>query len=158
MLSTTRVCMMRPRWRLQELSNRMASMDLNDPGLARQIAEYWNSHIHDLEVASHPVGSAPFFRELEEYRFDKLRYLPKVVDFDGYRDKEVLEIGCGVGTDLVRFARGGARVTGVDLAPVSIDLARKNFAHEGLAGSCPETFSVRPAQERRHIKALTSPR
>jgi SAM-dependent methyltransferase len=109
-------------------------MELNDPDLARRIAEYWNSHIHDLEVARHAVGSAPFFRELEEYRFDKLRYLPELVDFAGYSRKEVLEIGCGVGTDLVRFARGGARVTGVDLAPVSIDLARQNFANEGLPG------------------------
>jgi ubiquinone/menaquinone biosynthesis C-methylase UbiE len=32
----------------------------------------------------------------------------------------------------VRFARGGAIVTGIDLAEVSIELARKNFIHNGL--------------------------
>ncbi len=100
--------------------------------LTEAIREYWNSHIHDLAVAKHPVGTRAFFDDLDEYRFDKLRYLPGVVDFGGYPGKRLLEVGCGVGIDLVRFARGGAVVTGVDLAPVAIDLARKNFAQRGL--------------------------
>jgi ubiquinone/menaquinone biosynthesis C-methylase UbiE len=41
-------------------------------------------------------------------------------------------VGCGIGTDLVRFARGGARVTGVDLAQTAIDLAGKNFDLNGV--------------------------
>ena len=36
-----------------------------------------------------------------------------------------------------RFARGGARVTGVDLAPTAIDLARKNFLLHGVAAEEP---------------------
>jgi ubiquinone/menaquinone biosynthesis C-methylase UbiE len=45
-----------------------------------------------------------------------------------------LEVGCGVGIDLIRFARAGALATGIDLAGVSIALARKNFEYQGLAG------------------------
>ncbi len=100
--------------------------------LIDRIREYWNGHIHDLAIAKHPVGSRGFFDDLEEYRFDKLRYLPRVVDFASYAGKHLLEIGCGVGTDLIRFAQAGARVVGVDLAEVSIDLARKNFEAHGL--------------------------
>ena len=99
----------------------------------KAIADYWNEHIHDLEIATHPVGTAGFFAELDEYRFDKLRYLPQVVDFDSYRGKKILEVGCGAGIDLVRFARAGAVVTGIDLAQVSIELARQNFEQNGLA-------------------------
>ena len=44
----------------------------------------------------------------------------------------MLEVGCGAGTDLVRFARGGAAVTGVDLAESAIALAAANFAQQGL--------------------------
>jgi SAM-dependent methyltransferase len=96
------------------------------------IRDYWNAHIHDLAIAKHPVGSKGFFEDLDEYRFDKLRYLPRVVDFNAYGGQQLLEIGCGVGIDLIRFARGGAIVTGVDLAPQSIQLARKNFEWHGL--------------------------
>jgi ubiquinone/menaquinone biosynthesis C-methylase UbiE len=108
-----------------------AAPDKNAATIAA-IGAYWNDHIHDLEIATEPVGSADFFRELDEYRFDKLRYLPQIVDFSGYQGKRLLEVGCGAGIDLVRFARGGAIVTGVDLAQVSIDLAQKNFAQNGL--------------------------
>jgi ubiquinone/menaquinone biosynthesis C-methylase UbiE len=100
--------------------------------LLEAIRVYWNEHIHDLEIATHPIGTPGFFQELDEYRFDKLRYLPQIVDFSAYQGKQLLEIGCGVGIDLVRFARSGANVTGVDLAEVSIDLARKNFAQNDL--------------------------
>lgn len=96
------------------------------------IQHYWNKRIHDLEMTTHPVGSREFFDELDDYRFDKLDYLPRLVDFEAYRGKEVLEVGCGIGTDLVRFGRGGASVTGVDLSQTAIDLARRNFALHDL--------------------------
>src|SRR4029079_18982422 len=81
----------------------------------------------------HPVGTKAFFDDLDDYRFDKLHYLPRLVDFSAFRGQRLLEVGCGIGTDLVRFAKGGARVTGVDLAQTAIDLARKNFELNGVA-------------------------
>jgi hypothetical protein len=68
-----------------------------------EIERYWNQRIHDLEMTRHPVGSPEFFRDLDEYRFDKLHYLPQLVDFASYKGKEILEVGCGIGTDLVRL-------------------------------------------------------
>lgn len=107
------------------------------------VRDYWNEHVHDLEIASHPVGSIHFFHELDEYRFDKLRYLSRLVSFDGYRGWRLLEVGCGAGVDLARFAEGGADVTGIDLAPRAIELAVQNFAHRNLPGN----FSVMDGEE-----------
>ena len=94
---------------------------------AREVRAYWNSRIHDLEMTDKPPGSKAFFQELDEYRFDKLAYLPEVVDFSAYREGRLVEVGCGIGTDLVRFARGGARTVGVDLSETALRLARRNF-------------------------------
>jgi SAM-dependent methyltransferase len=96
------------------------------------VQAYWNQHIHDLEITRHPVGSPGFFADLDQYHFEKLHHLPRLVPFDRARGRRVLEVGCGAGTDLVRFARGGALVTGVDIAPSAIDLARRNFEQQGL--------------------------
>src|SRR5437870_12011987 len=93
-----------------------------------EVRSYWNQHIHDLEITKHPVGSRGFFDDLDQYHFEKLHHLLKLVDFDGYRGRSVLEVGCGAGVDLVRFARGGAIVTGVDLSPSAIELPPANFA------------------------------
>ncbi len=96
------------------------------------IRRYWNARIHDLEMTDKEVGTLGFFDDLDEYRFDKLHYLPQLVDFGGFANHTLLEVGCGIGTDLARFARGGAKVTGVDLSQTAIDLAAKNFALHGL--------------------------
>ena len=108
-----------------------------------RIQQYWNERIHDLKMTRHPVGSLEFFDDLDAYRFEKLHYLPRVVDFEGYRGRRLLEVGCGIGTDLVRFARGGALVTGIDLSETAIGLARQNFALHGLQ---PEELRVGNAE------------
>ena len=100
---------------------------------ATAIRNYWNEHIHDLEIATAPQGSPQFFEQLANYRFEKLHYLPQLVDFEGYTGQKLLEVGCGVGIDLARFAQGGALVTGIDLSEVAIELARNNFEQRGLS-------------------------
>jgi ubiquinone/menaquinone biosynthesis C-methylase UbiE len=104
----------------------------SQPELKESIQTYWNDHIHDLEIVRSPIGSAGFFQELADYRYDKLNYLPKLVDFSGFSGKDVLEVGCGVGIDLIRFAQGGARVTGIDFSTTAIELARQNFETAGM--------------------------
>ena len=99
-----------------------------------EVRAYWNTHIHDLEVSRQPPGSRGFFDDLDRYHFEKLHHLVRLVDFDGYRGRSVLDVGCGAGVDLARFARGGAEVTGVDVSPSAIDLARRNFEQQGLRG------------------------
>ena len=98
------------------------------------VRTYWEHHIHDLEITNHPVGSRGFFEDLDQYHFEKLHHLPTLIDFNGYRDRSVLEVGCGAAVDLARFARGGAAVTGIDLAASAITLARANFEQQGLQG------------------------
>lgn len=106
---------------------------VEDP-LLDEIRRYWNEHIHDLALAKHPVGTPGFFDDLDEYRFDKLRYLPKVVNFNGYAGQKMLEVGCGIGIDLIRFAKGGAEVNGVDLAEQSVELANQYFSQHDVPG------------------------
>lgn len=103
-------------------------------GVLDAVRQYWDEHVHDWKIATHPAGSAEFFAETEAYRFEKLHYLPRIVNFDGYPDKRLLDVGCGLGNDLARFARGGASVTGVDLAPNAIALAKLNFSQRELPG------------------------
>ncbi|MFL6281035.1 MAG: class I SAM-dependent methyltransferase [Vicinamibacterales bacterium] len=102
------------------------------------IREYWNRHIHDLEITDHPVGTPGFFADLDQYHFEKLHHLLRLIDFDGYSGRRVLEVGCGAGTDLARFARGGAIVAGVDLSSSAIALAKQNFEQQHLQADLRE--------------------
>jgi SAM-dependent methyltransferase len=103
----------------------------HDP-LGRQVRQYWERHIHDLDISRHGPGTPGFFADLEQYHFEKLHHLLRLVPFEAARGQRVLEVGCGAGIDLTRFARGGARVTGIDVAESAIGLAHENFRQQGL--------------------------
>src|SRR5690606_16978983 len=47
----------------------------------------------------------------------------------------VVDLGCGVGGDLVAFARAGLTAAGVDLDPVRARIAQANLDALGLAGA-----------------------
>jgi ubiquinone/menaquinone biosynthesis C-methylase UbiE len=57
-----------------------------------------------------------------------------VAQFRAFRGRDVLEIGCGIATDGLEFARNGANYVGVDLTPHSIELARERFKLFGVPG------------------------
>ena len=109
-----------------------------DPPSQHDVRAYWDAHIHDLDVSSATPGSRQFFDDLDQYHFEKLHHLLRLIDFDAYRGRKVLDVGCGAGTDLARFARGGAEATGVDISASAIALAKANFAQQGLAADLRE--------------------
>lgn len=83
----------------------------------------------------HEFGTREFFDEVERHRYeDYAPWMPEVMGFKDFAGKRLLEVGCGMGTDLLQFARGGARVTGVDLTPRSIETSRRHLELYGQSG------------------------
>jgi SAM-dependent methyltransferase len=50
----------------------------------------------------------------------------------------VVDLGCGIGGDLIAFARRGLTTAGVDLDPLRVEMAKANLASLGLAGAVME--------------------
>jgi 2-polyprenyl-3-methyl-5-hydroxy-6-metoxy-1,4-benzoquinol methylase len=73
-------------------------------------------------VARYTAPRHPWFNK--EYRF---RLLGPLV---GHR---VLDVGCGMGENAILLALAGAEVTGIDVSPRSIELARARARASGLA-------------------------
>jgi ubiquinone/menaquinone biosynthesis C-methylase UbiE len=59
-------------------------------------------------------------------------HIPRFAEFSRWQGKKVLEIGCGIGTDTVSFARAGASVTAVDVSEKSLEIARRRAQVYGL--------------------------
>jgi 2-polyprenyl-3-methyl-5-hydroxy-6-metoxy-1,4-benzoquinol methylase len=77
----------------------------------------------------HEFGTREFFDAVEHHRYTEYApWMPEVMGFDKFSGARLLEVGCGMGTDLLQFARGGARVTGVDLTPRSIEISRRHLS------------------------------
>lgn len=104
----------------------------NDDALKQQVREYWNAHPCGTQFTQLEWGSKQFFDEVERFRYETQPFMRSLMEFKNFHGKRLLEIGCGLGTDLLQFARSGAITTGVDLTPASIELVRKRFALEGI--------------------------
>jgi len=100
--------------------------------LKARVRDFWQANPCGANFAKAEIGTREFFAELEAHRYATEWHIPEVIGFERWRGSDVLEVGCGLGTDGVSFARHGAFYTGVDLTEASIALARKRFALEGL--------------------------
>ena len=84
----------------------------------------------------HELDTREFFDAVEHHRYQEYApWMPEVMGFDEFAGARLLEIGCGMGTDLLQFARGGAKVTGTDLTPRSIEISRQHLALYGESGN-----------------------
>jgi ubiquinone/menaquinone biosynthesis C-methylase UbiE len=101
--------------------------------LKARVHDFWQANPCGAKFAQSEIGSPDFFAELERHRYTTEWHIPHVIDFERWRDRDVLEVGCGLGTDAVNFARHGARYTGLDLTEASIELVRRRFTLEGMS-------------------------
>jgi SAM-dependent methyltransferase len=108
--------------------------DENASATIDDVLSYWNRRPCNIRHSTREVGTREYFDEVEARKYFVEPHIPEFAEFGRWRDKSVLEIGCGLGTDAVNFARAGARYTGVDLSPVSLGLARTRFGVYGLTG------------------------
>ena len=104
----------------------------DNEALKNEVREYWNANPCGTQFTDLEWGSRAFFDEVERFRYEVQPFMRRLMEFDNFRGQRLLEVGCGLGTDLLQFARGGAAVTGVDLTPSSIELVKKRFALYGL--------------------------
>jgi len=98
-----------------------------------RVRDYWNSRPCNLRHSQAPVGTREYFDQVEARKYFVEPHIPGFAQHARWNGKRVLEIGCGLGTDTINFARGGARVTAVDLSSRSLELARQRAEVFGLA-------------------------
>jgi len=96
--------------------------------------QFWSDYQPGFRFAGAPVGTPEFFEEVTRQRYELEPHIPEVVGFESWRGRDVLEAGCGIGTDGARFATAGARYTGLDSSPTALRLARRRFEIDGLPG------------------------
>lgn len=90
-----------------------------------RVQTYWNSRPCNIRHSPKEVGTREYFDEVEARKYLVEPHIPRFAEFERWRGRKVLEIGCGIGTDTINFARHGALVTAVDLTERSLELARR---------------------------------
>lgn len=100
--------------------------------LIEQVKTFWDRRPCNIRHSSKPVGTREYFDEVEARKYFVEPHIPRFAEFERWRSKKVLEIGCGIGTDTINFARHGAVVTALELSENSLEIARKRAQAFGL--------------------------
>jgi SAM-dependent methyltransferase len=98
------------------------------------VTSYWDRRPCNIRHSPREIGTREYFDEVEARKYFVEPHIAGFAEFDAWRGKRVLEIGCGIGTDAINFARHGADYTGLELSEVSLALTRQRFAVFDLPG------------------------
>lgn len=116
------------------------------------VRNYWDNRPCNIRHSTSEVGSRKYFDEVEERKYFVEPHIPGFAEFDKWNNKKVLEVGCGIGTDGVNFARAGAKYSAIELSEKSLELARKRFDIFSLEGNfyhgdAENILSIVPVEE-----------
>ncbi len=98
-----------------------------------EVRRYWQARPCNADDSAKREGTLEWSDEIEENRYAREPFIHAFAQFTRWRGKKVLEVGCGVGTDCLQFARAGADMHAIDLTERGVEITRRRLALNGLS-------------------------
>ena len=102
-----------------------------------QVREYWTNNVNTTQFWTgdpNEIGSAEFFDTVSEFIKKNYAHRYRLIkqQAEKFPGGKLLEVGCGAGWESVAWAQAGMKVHSIDLSSAALELAKKNFEHNGL--------------------------
>ena len=109
------------------------------------VRSYWEANPVAAAAVAETPGTPEWYAAYDRLREanESVRYSARLHEFADFAGKRVLDVGCGNGYVLSRFAREGAHTTGIDLTERAVGLSRRRFEIAQLVGQ----FTVGSAEQ-----------
>ena len=96
---------------------------------------YWNKQPCNIKHSKRKFLSKEYFKEISKKRYFVEPHIKDFAQFSKWKNKNVLEIGFGIGTDAIEFLKSGANYYGIELSNKSFDITNKrvklfNYSHK----------------------------
>ena len=75
--------------------------------------KYWNRQPCNIKHSKKKLFSKEYFNEVSNKRYFVEGHIKNFVNFKKWKNKKVLEIGFGIGTDAIEFLKNGAKYSGI---------------------------------------------
>jgi len=101
---------------------------------AAEVKAFWEANPLCASTIQHEPGTLEFFKEHERLRLESepAELQRELYEWDRHAGERLLDVGCGTGYVVSLYARGGAKVTGVDIAERSVELTKQRLTLLGL--------------------------
>jgi len=90
----------------------------------KSVQQFWDTTPCGTGDINIEPETLEYFEAISERRNKLEPFIADYAQFNRWAGERVLEVGCGAGSDLLRFAKAGAHATGMDLSPRSASLAK----------------------------------
>ena len=108
--------------------------------LKKKIQNFWNKQPCNIGHSKKEFLSKQYFEEVKKKRFFVEPHIKTFADFKKLKSKNVLEIGCGIGTDAIEFIKSGANYYGLEYSKKSLEITKKRIHIYNLQCKNPVLF------------------
>jgi ubiquinone/menaquinone biosynthesis C-methylase UbiE len=110
---------------------------MKKPIQIRDVRSFWSTNPLCAADIPYPLGTREYFSYFDQLReeIESLEFSYGLHEYTHFIGKKVLDVGCGNGYVLSKYAHEGAEVYGVDLTATAVDLCHHRFELLGLQGN-----------------------
>lgn len=102
-----------------------------------KVKQFWEENPLCSHNIPYTIGSREYYRYFDKLREDNesIAFSYRLHEYENFKGKRVLDIGCGNGYVLNHYSMNGAITTGIDLTWTGVNLSKKRFEMENTNGS-----------------------
>jgi len=106
---------------------------MNRSSITQEVRNFYNQYPCGTDFIFPEDGyDKEFFKRHDEFRYTQNPSLHEIIDDIDVKDKRILEIGMGLGSDAQKIVERGGIYNGIDLTPASVAIVKKRFEVFGL--------------------------
>lgn len=95
--------------------------------IKKKIENYWNNQPCNIKYSKNKFGTKKFFNDISKKKFFVEKHIKNFAEFSKFKNKNVLEVGCGIGTTAFEFVKNKANYIGLDISQKSLEIAKLRF-------------------------------
>ena len=114
----------------------MSPASQKTPPSLEEVRQFWDRNPLSTAAINYEPGTPAFFENYDHLREvnEPLVFAQSLHEYDRFESKRVLEVGCGNGYTLGKYAQYGAKVYGIDISEIAVEISRRRFDYQNLKG------------------------